>query len=149
MPYDLLVPAAKRRQVNRGQVIFAAVALSLAWVPQAAPAAKRASSADGSLTIEYSWESSAIRVGDFQVLHMHVVKAPGACTRSPMSLLVDGSMPDHGHGLNYHVVVRPGAHPAEFEARGLMFHMQGGWELHVDVQCGSARTRAFIPVSVQ
>ena len=169
MPYDLLVPAAKRRQVTRGQLVLAAGVLPLACGFQAIPACaataqpvqsaaagdapvaalKRVSSADGSLTIDYSWDAAVVRVGDFQVLHVHVVRAPAACTRSQMNLLVDGSMPDHGHGLNYRVVVQPGSRAAQFEARGIMFHMQGGWELHVDIQCGSTRVRAFIPVSVQ
>ena len=48
------------------------------------------------------------------------------------SVHVDAAMPDHGHGMNVvpeMVQVAPGC----WEARGLLMHMPGKWEVYVDV----------------
>lgn len=44
---------------------------------------------------------------------------------------LDASMPAHGHGMNYRASIRS-QDEGLFEARGLMFHMPGKWQLKLD-----------------
>lgn len=59
---------------------------------------------------------------------------PKAGAPRPEAVRVDATMPAHGHGMNYRVDVVPRG-SSRFEARGLMFHMPGRWELVFEV-CG-------------
>ena len=43
---------------------------------------------------------------------------------------LDASMPEHGHGMNYRASILP-LNEGAFEARGLMFHMPGKWQIEL------------------
>jgi hypothetical protein len=111
------------------------------------PAVTHLSSADGRYTIAYRWEAVSAREGEFQVLHLSVDRTPAECQQPDLAVKVDAAMPEHGHGLNYHVVVTRET-AASFVARGLMFHMAGPWEVYVDVSCGTTSARLVLPVAV-
>jgi hypothetical protein len=54
--------------------------------------------------------------------------------RQPLSIdrfKLDASMPAHGHGMNYRASI-VSQDEGRFEARGLMFHMPGKWQLKLD-----------------
>lgn len=60
---------------------------------------------------------------------------------------VDAGMPGHGHGMT----VRPKTTrraDGTFEARGLLFHMPGEWEITVSVRDGATTATARFPVTV-
>ena len=53
--------------------------------------------------------------------------------RPPVARLrVDAAMPGHRHGMNTDAVVTPRG-GGRFDAEGLLLHMPGRWEMHLDV----------------
>ncbi len=85
----------------------------------------------------------AIQVGEFFTLEVAVCARDGQ--PRPATLRVDAQMPAHKHGMNYRASVRPQG-PERFIAEGLMFHMNGEWELMFDVNAGVARESLRAPV---
>lgn len=60
---------------------------------------------------------------------------------TPKAVLVDAQMPEHGHGMN----VLPTVSLAEggaVRADGMLFHMNGRWEVDVDIDDGTTVERA-------
>lgn len=66
----------------------------------------------------------------------HFSLAVAVCAKAgvpaPGALRVSATMPEHGHGMNYRVSVKP-LGSGRFQADGLMFHMPGRWQLAFDV----------------
>lgn len=64
-----------------------------------------------------------------------------------LALAFDAVMPDHGHGMNtLPEVEATGA--GTFRVEGLLFHMPGDWEIHIDVTRDETTERATFPVHV-
>ena len=74
----------------------------------------------------------------------HFTVELAVCARSgqaaPEGVRVDGFMPEHNHGMNYKVVVKP-AGSGRYEATGLMFHMPGRWDFIFEVRGGGKTDR--------
>ncbi len=51
------------------------------------------------------------------------------------SIQVTADMPDHGHGMNQEPVVTAKG-DGTFLAEGMLFHMEGGWDIYVTVTEG-------------
>ena len=60
---------------------------------------------------------------------------------SDVVLDVDAAMPEHGHGMN-RVPEIARRQDGGFDAKGLLFHMGGHWELYLDVTRGPVTERA-------
>lgn len=75
--------------------------------------------------VQVVWATSTpIAVGQHFTLTVH------ACPTEAVLLAVDASMPLHRHGMNYRPSITPlGA--GLWRVDGLMFHMQGTWELQL------------------
>ena len=80
------------------------------------------------------------------------VRVYDAETRSKRPLgvevFVDGRMPIHGHGMRVepeHEVSESGV----VDARGLIWHMTGPWELHVDIRRGALTERAQFEIVLE
>ncbi len=75
-----------------------------------------------------------------------VVRSPsGGPVPEDVSVLVDATMPHHGHGMNVEPRVTrtdPGDGEARFLAEGMLLHMPGRWEFTVDVLRGGEVERA-------
>lgn len=75
-----------------------------------------------------------------------------AVTRTPVDpaveLTLDGRMPDHGHGLRQDARVERSG-PGTWRVQGLLLHMTGSWELHVDVREGPLTERAQFAIELE
>ena len=72
------------------------------------------------------FKKEPIQVGKHFALEVAACAKPG--NPQPETLSVNATMPEHGHGMNYvPSVTKLG--PGHWRAEGLMFHMQGKWEL--------------------
>ncbi len=61
---------------------------------------------------------------------------------------IDAAMPAHKHGMLRDVGLTP-QEDGSMRADGLLLHMYGHWELHVDVQKGARFERAQVSVRLQ
>jgi len=89
-------------------------------------------------TIAYRAAPSPIVTGAHFALDITVCRVGNA--PAPRALRVDASMPDHRHGMNYRpsVVANGGG---RYRAEGLLFHMNGRWEIAFDVVTAGASER--------
>ena len=67
---------------------------------------------------------------------------------SNLSLDVDATMPEHGHGMNRIPKIMR-RDDKGFHVEGLLFHMPGRWELHLDVTSGAITERAQVKVELE
>jgi hypothetical protein len=54
-------------------------------------------------------------------------------------LMVDGGMPEHGHGLPTAPRAEPGGAPGDYVIKGVKFSMTGWWVLKLDVRAPDGR----------
>jgi cytochrome c peroxidase len=114
----------KRRNAVR---LFLGLAVGLA----AASAARACEPALEGTRLESSrfvlvFKKESIEVGKHFALEVATCAKPG--NPEPETLSVNATMPEHGHGMNYAPSVKKTG-PGRWRAEGLMFHMQGRWEL--------------------
>ena len=101
---------------------------------------------NGHYIVAYATTPAAIEINRHFVVDFVVCPRGGA--RSPQSVRIDASMPEHRHGMNYRpgvTVLRPGTYRAE----GLLFHMPGRWDLTFDVVAGNATERLTSTMRVE
>jgi hypothetical protein len=79
------------------------------------------------------------------VLHLETVD--GAPVEDAM-LVLKGGMPAHNHGLATAPVVSKGAREGNYLVEGLRFHMQGSWEMTLDIKVGETTDSVVIPLSI-
>ena len=72
------------------------------------------------------FKKELIQVGKHFALEIAACAKPG--NPEPETLSVNATMPEHGHGMNYAPTVKK-IGPGHWRAEGLMFHMEGKWEL--------------------
>jgi len=60
---------------------------------------------------------------------------------------LDAGMPEHNHGMNVKPLVK-NLGQGIFEARGLLFHMPGYWEIYVDIEDKGKLERVIFGVTV-
>ena len=81
-----------------------------------------------------------IKVGELFALDIEVCAAKGEVR----GVVVDATMPEHKHGMNYQPVVKQTVGNTAgntWSATGLMFHMPGRWQLVFDVDTSAGRER--------
>lgn len=66
--------------------------------------------------------------------------APDGSPLKDGTLLVDCTMPHHGHGMNVRPVVKQLV-PGAWRAEPLLLHMPGRWELSFDIALPDGRIR--------
>jgi len=90
-------------------------------------------------TIAYRTVPSPIVTGEHFALDITV--CPIGNGPPPRALRVDARMPEHRHGMNYRpTVVAKGR--GRYRAEGLLFHMNGRWEVVFDLTTAGASERA-------
>ncbi len=85
----------------------------------------------GRYRIVWSTAPVPLPLSELFVIKARVTDADGAPV-SGVTLTVDASMPQHGHGM----ATRPETNevgPGEFETKGMKFHMPGAWTVHFAV----------------
>ena len=65
------------------------------------------------------------------------------------AISLDARMPGHDHGMTRDVELVATDKPGEFVAEGLLFHMIGYWEFHVDVVQGPRMERAQVDTTLE
>lgn len=91
-----------------------------------------------------AWRPLGGPVPENELFELEVLLFEGADTATPLTgaeVLVSAWMPEHGHGMNR----RPEAvevAPGRYRVRGMLLHMEGFWELFVDVILGGVSERA-------
>ena len=70
---------------------------------------------------------------DLMVTVHAAADATAMATAATVSVTAD--MPDHGHGMNQEPVVTANG-DGTFLAEGMLFHMEGGWDIYVTVTEG-------------
>lgn len=88
--------------------------------------------------LSYRTQPPKIAVGHHFAVELAV--CPKSGQTMPEAVGVDGSMPEHNHGMNYKAVVKP-AGAGSYNAAGLMFHMPGKWTFIFDVRGGGKTDR--------
>lgn len=110
------------------------------WLLAGAAAACPATARDGDLitdgTLTLAWRSTPAAISVGTPFSLQVV----ACPADAQLVLVDATMPDHRHGMNYRPSLKP-LGSGRWLADGLLWHMSGRWQLRFDVlQGGTKRT---------
>ena len=78
-------------------------------------------------------------------VELELFEADGETPWEPEEVQLDARMPDHEHGmLRYVELERIG--PAKWRAQGLLFHMVGMWQFHVDARSGPRIERAALEI---
>jgi hypothetical protein len=65
------------------------------------------------------------------------------------AITLDARMPGHDHGMTRDVELVPTDTRGEYVAEGLLFHMIGYWEFHVDVVQGPRMERAQVATTLE
>ena len=127
--------AARRQGVNpRGWALAAAAVLALPAQASHCGEGLAQRVQGGGLTVAFSTQPLAIKVGQHFELVGVLCPAPGL--PMPGTLRVDADMPAHRHGMNYRASTELRA-DGSFSSRGLLLHMPGRWRFIFDI--GSTR----------
>lgn len=113
-----------------------AVPVAASTCPSQAEGYRRLQSSDAE--VAYRWEPAELKIGQFFAVEVVACRAPG--TEPVGGIVIDATMPAHGHGMNY----RPSAKnvaPGHYRFTGLMLHMAGTWRVTIDLVQGAKRTR--------
>lgn len=100
--------------------------------------------------VVYRVEPAPIKLGTHFAVVLLV--CPHTGVTAPASVVVDASMPEHRHGMNYKPSVKfeyGGRQGFRYRAEGMMFHMGGSWELKIEVRAGGATDRLTRRITVE
>ena len=87
---------------------------------------------NGSYFVSYASDPSPLPYHDYFDLTISVHSADQSSLVADAQLAADAIMPAHGHGMNTEPVVTASG-DGTFLVEGMLFHMQGYWQLIVDV----------------
>ncbi len=111
-----------------------------------------AKSADGTYLARFEPALGEIPDAEPFAIRFGVRRADGAALASDARFIVDGEMPQHGHGMNMIPTTQRVSESSATEARvlanGLLFHMPGRWVLSLDIEEDGVleRTQWFVDV---
>lgn len=100
---------------------------------------RAATTLDGATRVRWRGAAGAIPVNALFELELEL--AAGGAPLEGAEVGVSAFMPDHGHGLNY-VPLTEELGGGRYRVDGLLFHMPGFWQLHVDVVRDGVASRA-------
>jgi len=145
-------------RVGRTARVAAAIALTLLTAcgggdaadgsSGAAGGALDAASARGTFRIELRPDVDPIPLNEAFAFDVVVEDADGAPLPDDAVVTIDARMPAHGHGMLRDVdLERVG--PTAYRAEGMLLHMVGHWEVHVDVTRGAVVERAQADIELE
>lgn len=118
-------------------LIIAAIAM-FAWmnhVPSDLDYSTTRTSEQGLFEISYSSDLGSIPVNQMQSWTLHVTTAEGQPVENA-TIIVDGDMPQHGHGLPTRPQVTRYLGNGDYLVEGLKFHMPGWWVMDFVITSG-------------
>jgi hypothetical protein len=146
--------AARRNLGKRLAIIAGAVVLALiaavaglaAWmsyVPADLDLSTTRMSAQGAYRVSYQPRRGPVPVNQIHAWTLHVETADGRPVESA-TILVDGDMPQHGHGLPTEPQVTADLGNGDYLVEGLKFHMPGWWVMDFTIDAdGQSDTVRF------
>ena len=103
---------------------------------------------DGAWRIRWRTEPAEIPLNAPFTIEAQALPADGTRPSSDIALAVDAAMPHHRHGMNRLPRMVPlGA--GLFRAEGMLFHMEGRWELYFDITDGPMTERGQAEVFLE
>ena len=107
-------------------------------------AAFEALSARGTFAVVLEPEGGGVPLNEPFAMRVHVIDtATGEPLEGADAVTLDARMPIHGHGMLRDVELVESEGDG-YRAEGLLLHMVGPWEFHVDVQRGPLLERAQV-----
>ena len=104
-------------------------------------AALRATSNAGRFVAEVTPLAPEVPLNEHFAVELALYGADGTTPYTPQLVTLDARMEEHEHGMLRDVALRELA-PGRYRADGLLFHMVGVWQFHVDVTEGARTERA-------
>jgi len=103
---------------------------------------------DKGLSIEIYSELSPLRINEMHSWHVRVMGRDQEVLVLE-ELLVFGGMPEHDHGLPTQPVVTTRLENGDYLLEGVRFHMQGHWQLQIELQLEGVGDTAIIDFDLQ
>ena len=103
---------------------------------------------DGAWRLRWRSDPAEIPLNTPFLVEAQVLPADGSHPPADLSLEVDAAMPQHRHGMNRlpRMITRG---DGSFRAEGMLFHMEGSWELYFDIGDGPVTERAQTKVFLE
>jgi hypothetical protein len=98
-----------------------------------------------------AWRPVGGAVPENEVFELDLLLFQGSTTDVPLTgaeVHVSAWMPEHGHGMNRRPETREVA-PGRYRVRGMLLHMEGDWQLFVDVIAQGVSERAQFELSLR
>jgi hypothetical protein len=102
---------------------------------------------DGTYFVAFAARPSPIPPNAEFALDVSVLSPDRSALVPGVTLAVDATMPEHGHGMNVVPRVTP-LGDGRFRVEGLLWHMSGVWEIEFDVTRGAVTERAQTSVEI-
>lgn len=103
---------------------------------------------DGAWRIRWRTEPAEIPLNAPFTIEAQALPADGTRPSSGIALAVDAAMPHHRHGMNRLPRMVP-LGEGQFRAEGMLFHMEGRWELYFDITDGPMTERGQAEVFLE
>lgn len=104
-------------------------------------------SENGTYRVSYRAEPETIPFNDTFELHTEIVRVDGTNLLEDVDVQVDAGMPSHNHGMNT-AAITIATPDGTFHTTGMLFHMEGRWEITVDITENGTTDRAIFQVDV-
>ena len=109
----------------------------------------KATSADETFVVRYAVRDGVVPLNEtFDLVVTVWDNTEPQRPATDVTIEIDGRMPHHQHGMN-RVPVITEVEPGRFEIEGMLFHMPGYWEIHVDVTRQEVTERAHFEVNLE
>lgn len=95
-------------------------------------------SVDGQFRLQASPRLQPLEINRLHAWDLRLSRADGTPVQGA-SIVVDGGMPAHDHGLPTRPRVREATEAGHYVLEGMRFHMHGEWRLLLRVEAGSTR----------
>lgn len=105
------------------------------YVPNDLDLSSRLPSEQGIYSVAYTPQSGKIAVNQMHSWTLHVETADGQPV-DDAQIVVDGDMPQHGHGLPTRPQVTRSLGNGDYQIDGVKFHMPGWWVMDFEIQAG-------------
>jgi len=104
------------------------------------------STAEGSFEVTLAPSNNKITQNKHFILNVILKAKKGGLEN--VTLVVDGDMPAHQHGMNTKPELTAKS-ASEYWVEGMLFHMGGDWVISVDITRDGKKEQALFPISVE
>jgi hypothetical protein len=101
----------------------------------------------GLFRVSYTSTVNPLPLNQIHGWTLHLETADGVPVNDAV-LVLNGGMPAHNHGLATAPEVTEALGDGNYRVEGLRFHMQGAWEMTLDIRRGDTTDSVVIPLSI-